>query len=68
MIRNTVYNYKDRVRSHGLGLIVSVLLYQVWYYLFIKKDTKATVCCIEAFFSGYKRTPDQGYRKWMVVK
>ena len=33
-----------------VGLIREIFLYHLPYYLFYKKDIKAAVCCLEAFF------------------
>lgn len=68
MIRNMIFNFKDRRKFHGIGLIKEILLYHLPYYIFQKKDIKATICCIEAMLSGFKKNPDQGYKKWMKVK
>lgn len=68
MIRNMIFNLKNRRRYHGVGLIKDIFLYHLPYYLFYKKDIKAAVCCLEAFFSGYKKNPDKGYLKWMKIK
>lgn len=63
--RLKIFNLKSRRRYHGVGLIKDIFLYHLPYYLFYKKDIKAAVCCLEAFFSGYKKNPDKGYKKWM---
>lgn len=65
MIRNRVFNLKNRGKTHGIGLIKGILFYYLWYYVLIKKDMKAAICCIDAFFSGFKNLPDKGFQKWM---
>lgn len=65
MIRNAVFNNKDGRRFHGLGLVKDVLAIHLYYYLVLERDLKASACCIEAFFSGFKKEPDKGYLKWM---
>lgn len=65
MIRNRVFNFKHRNGYNAIKLFKQVLIYQMWYYLVKKRDMKGTICCIEAFFSGFKKHPDKGYLKWM---
>lgn len=65
MIRNRVYNFKDREKYNAFRLFKHVFIYQMWYYLIRKKDLNGAICCCQAFFSGFKKNPDQGYLKWM---
>ena len=60
--RNTVFNGKGRM---SLKNYFSFYVYNAYYYLFIAKDWGWFRCFNEAFFSGFKKCPDEGFRKYM---
>lgn len=60
--RNTIYNYKH---SMGLKEFISFYLYNATYLLFYKKSWSWFICFNKAYFSGFKREPDTGFRKYM---
>lgn len=62
--RNTIFNFKG-VASFRQYLTFYV--YNAWYYLMKKRSWKWFCCFNSAYFSGFKRQPDDGYRKYMNI-
>lgn len=60
--RNVVYNFKDHA---SIKQYITFYIYNAWYYLFIKRKWTWFWCFNKAYFSGFKTTPDEGYRKYM---
>ena len=60
--RNTVFNGKGRM---SLKNYFSFYVYNAYYYLFIAKDWGWFRCFNEAFFSGFKKCTDEGFRKYI---
>lgn len=60
--RNTVFNFKGHA---SLKQYITFYVYNAWYYLFIKKKWAWFSCFNKAYFSGFKKVPDDGYRKYM---
>lgn len=63
--RNTVYN--NLMSKSKLRYIKIAIFYikNVYYYLFIRKDSSWLRCFNDAFKSGFKSIPDRGYLKYM---
>lgn len=60
--RNTIFNHHKKWSMYGL---LSYYINNAWYYLVIKKSWSWYKVFNEAFFSGFKKVPDDGYRKYM---
>lgn len=60
--RNTIFNSKGR---WGLLVYIKYYILVSYYLLFIKKQWSMFCVFNEAFFSGFKNVPDDGYRKYM---
>ena len=60
--RNTIFNYKGRA---SLKEYLTFYIYNAWYYLIIKHKWSWFYCFNKAFFSGFKKIPNDGYRKYM---
>lgn len=60
--RNTIFNAKGR---WGLLVYIKYYILVSYYLLFIKKQLSMFRVFNEAFFSGFKKIPDDGYRKYM---
>lgn len=60
--RNTIFNAKGHF---AFRQYISYYLYNSYYLLFIKKSWSWFVCFNRAYFSGFKRIPDDGYKKYM---
>lgn len=62
--RNTIFNSKGRWSLYEYLRYYTLVSY---YLLFIKRRWAMFRVFNEAFFSGFKEKPDDGYRKYMVV-
>lgn len=60
--RNTIYNSRGR---WNLYEYMRYYILNAYYYLFIKKSLGWFCVFNKAYFSGFKNTPDDGYRKYM---
>ena len=60
--RNLIYNYK---RKMSFKNYVSFFIYNASYLLFYKKSMSWFLCFVDAFASGFKQNPDDGFRKYM---
>lgn len=60
--RNTIFNAKGHF---SLKNYLSFFFYYGAYYLFIKKSISWFYCFTKAYFSGFKKTPDLGFKKYM---
>ena len=60
--RNTVFNFRGRA---NLKQYLTFYAYNAWYYLIIRHSWKWFSCFNKAYFSGFKKTPDDGYRRYM---
>lgn len=60
--RNTVFNFKGHA---SLKQYITFYVYNAWYYLFVKKNWAWFSCFNKAYFSGFKKVPDDGYRTYM---
>lgn len=60
--RNTIFNFKGRMSPKPY---LTFYFYNAWYYLIIKRSWKWFSCFNKAYFSGFKKIPDDGYRKYM---
>lgn len=60
--RNMIFNYH---KKWSLYALVRYYIFNAWYYLIIKKSWSWYKVFNEAFFSGFKKVPDEGYRKYM---
>lgn len=60
--RNMIFNFKGHA---SLKQYITFYVYNAWYYLFKKKSWTWFLCFTKAYFSGFKKIPDDGYRKYM---
>ena len=60
--RNTIFNSKGRWSLYGY---IRYYILVSYYLLFIKKRWSMFCVFNDAFFSGFKNIPDDGYRKYM---
>lgn len=60
--RNAIFNSKGRWK---LSSYIKYYIIEAYYLLFKKKDWSLYLVFNEAFFSGFKKEPDDGYRKYM---
>lgn len=60
--RNTIFNAKGHFTFKNY---LSFFFYYGGYYLFIEKKIDWFFCFVKAYFSGFKRTPDLGFKKYM---
>lgn len=60
--RNSIFNMKGRA---SIKQYLTFYVYNAWYYLIIKKSWTWFSCFNKAYFSGFKKLPDNGYRQYM---
>ena len=60
--RNTMYNYHSKLTVKA---IISYYVIHMYYFLFVIHSFKWVKCFNDAFFAGFKKEPDQGYKKYM---
>lgn len=60
--RNTVFNHIGR---WNLSIYVKYYIIVAYYLLFKKRDFSMFLVFNDAFFSGFKKNPDDGYKKYM---
>lgn len=60
--RNSIFNAKGHFT---LKDYIAFFFYYGGYYLFMEKKIDWFWCFVKAFFSGLKRTPDLGFKKYM---
>ena len=60
--RNAIFNSKGRWKFSSY---IKYYIIEAYFLLFKKKDCSLYLVFNEAFFSGFKKIPDDGYRKYM---
>lgn len=60
--RNTIFNNKEKWKYTSF---FKYYIIEAYYLLFKKKDFSMYLVFNDAFFSGFKRIPDDGYKKYM---
>lgn len=60
--RNHIFNNHSNMSGYKL---LKYYILHMYYFMVIKRSWKWMKCFTEAFFSGFKENPDDGFRKYM---